>query len=513
MSAPLTLLALVPEWLSNWLTPIWVLSNGVLAGLLLLAIIWLVLGSISRRWGTEIWETTAEGVLQSVLWLAAVVVAFVLAGFLVVRDPWGLLAAVPRLPSAGVRQFDFDLPPVDLSLAVHLNPPVKIPGPFLGSEFKDIQVESDTGLLISAATLDSDTISSASATIEVKPDVPLHWSRLAGSELPWGNDRIDNLYVYSLSDAPGKLRMVIGMAPQHDREAGAIPVAALSTVAFFLCFWMLRLAAPQMAAIAHTTAKSEMAQPLFVINLLLGSFLLVIFIFIPYNTLGEDIKMLKDSGFAAMMVLGIVQAVWGASTSVFEEVEGRTALTVLSKPISRRQFLLGKFLGIVSVVALMFVVLGFLFLVVVAYKPIYDARENSELAATWEQCFNEVRLTVPGLTLAFMEVVVLAAISVAISTRLPILANFIICATIYVLGHLTPLIVQSSVASFEPVVFVGTLIATLIPVLDHFNVQAAVAAGVEVPPNYLWLTLLYCTLYSAIAMLLGLALFEDRDLA
>ncbi|MDA1178154.1 MAG: ABC transporter permease subunit, partial [Planctomycetota bacterium] len=468
MSAPLTLLALVPEWLSNWITPIWVLSNGVLAGLALLAIIWVVVACISRRWAADLWETSTEGVLQSLLWLAAVVAAIVLAGFLAVRDPWSLLAAVPRLTASGVRSFELDLPPADLRVAVHDNPPVVVPGPFLGREFKELKVESDTGLLISAASLDSNTDSSPSATIEVKPDTPMQWSRSAGSELPWGSDRIDNLYVYSLSDVAGKFRMEIGIAPQHDREAGSIPVAALATVGFVLCFWVLRLAVPQMAAIAHTTAKSEMAQPLFVINLLLGSFLLVIFIFVPYNTMGEDIKMLKDSGFAAMMVLGIVQAVWGASTSVFEEVEGRTALTVLSKPISRRQFLLGKFLGIVSVVALMFVVLGFLFLVVVAYKPIYDARENSELAATWEQCFNEVRLTVPGLTLAFMEVVVLAAISVAISTRLPMLANFIICATIYVLGHLTPLIVQSSVASFEPVVFVGTLIATLIPVLDHF---------------------------------------------
>jgi ABC-type transport system involved in multi-copper enzyme maturation permease subunit len=120
---------------------------------------------------------------------------------------------------------------------------------------------------------------------------------------------------------------------------------------------------------------------------------------------------------------------------------------------------------------------------------------------------------VPGLVLALMETGVLAAISVAISTRLPMLANFIICFSIYVLGHLTPLVVQSSVGMFEAVRFVAELTATVLPNLEHFNIQAAVAAGVAVPGNYLAWALLYSLIYGVIALLLALVLFEDRDLA
>jgi cobalamin biosynthesis protein CobD/CbiB len=80
---------------------------------------------------------------------------------------------------------------------------------------------------------------------------------------------------------------------------------------------------------------------------------------------------------------------------------------------------------------------------------------------------------------------------------------------------LTPLMVQSQEVAQQlpPVVFFGRLIATVLPVLDHFNVQASVAAGVPVPLTYLSWALVYCTLYSAVAMLLALTLFEDRDLA
>jgi hypothetical protein len=124
-------------------------------------------------------------------------------------------------------------------------------------------------------------------------------------------------------------------------------------------------------------------------------------------------------------------------------------------------------------------------------------------------------LIVPGLVLAFFEIVVMAAISVAISTRLPTLANFIISFAIYVLGNLTPLLVQSQVVAdqLEPVIFLGRVIATVLPVLDHFNIQASVAAGVPVPMVYLGWAFLYCLLYCSIAMLLALTLFEDRDLA
>jgi ABC-type transport system involved in multi-copper enzyme maturation permease subunit len=188
-------------------------------------------------------------------------------------------------------------------------------------------------------------------------------------------------------------------------------------------------------------------------------------------------------------------------------------LTVLSKPIGRRSFIIGKYMGIFWTVAVLFVLLGLCLLITVAYKPIYDAREGGELDATWQICHFEMVGVVSGLVLAFMETAVLAAISVAIATRLPMLANFIICFSIYVLGHLTPLVVQSSVSMFEPVRFVAELVATILPNLDHFNIQAAVAAGVNVPYDYLGWALLYCLIYGVIALMLALILFEDRDLA
>ncbi len=214
-----------------------------------------------------------------------------------------------------------------------------------------------------------------------------------------------------------------------------------------------------------------------------------------------------------IMVFAIFQAVWAGSTSVAEEIDGKTALTVLSKPISRRQFILGKFWGISWSSAVLFVILGAWLLIMVAYKPIYDARETANTSPTWQVCDMEITSTVPGLFLAYLETLVFAALSVAISTRLPILANVMICFAIYAFGHLTPLLVQGADKQFENVAFVARFITTVLPVLDHFNIQAAISTGASVSYAYLGAATVYCALYCTIALLFALVLFEDRDLA
>ncbi|NUQ65606.1 MAG: ABC transporter permease subunit [Pirellulales bacterium] len=291
--------------------------------------------------------------------------------------------------------------------------------------------------------------------------------------------------------------------------AGAAGViAALLVVAL-----ALRLLAPKVAAIARTTAKEALGQPLFYVLLVIGVVALLIFPFVPYNTFGEDVKMVKAEGLTLIKVLAIVLALWTASISISEEIEGKTALTLLSKPIGRRQLLLGKFLGILVPVVVVFVILGSLFLGSISFKTVYDARENSQAEPTSAQCLEEMVQITPGLALAFLEAVVLTSVSVAISTRLPMLANLMICASIYVLGHLVPLLVNSAVGRFEIVGFVGRLLSAVLPVLDHFSIETAISTGQAVPGEYLAWATVYALLYSAVALLVGLLMFEDRDLA
>jgi len=308
--------------------------------------------------------------------------------------------------------------------------------------------------------------------------------------------------------------ILIGAALAWLKPLWVVAVAAGAAMgALFGILALLRLLAPKVAAIAQTTAKEALSQPLFYVLLAIGVFVILISPFVPYNTFGEDIKMLKAEGLTLIKILAIILAVWTASVSISEEIEGRTALTLLSKPVGRRQFILGKFLGVIAPVAILFVILGAIFLSTVSYKVVYDARENSLPEPESAQCQEEMVQIMPGLALSFMEAVTLASISVAISTRLPMLANLVICVSIYVLGHLVPVLVSSALGEFAIVGFVGRFLAAVLPVLACFSVETAISTGQKVPLVYLGATACYCALYCLAAMFLALLLFEDRDLA
>lgn len=293
-----------------------------------------------------------------------------------------------------------------------------------------------------------------------------------------------------------------------------IPICGAATLAaLFVLYLLLRLAFPKVMAIARTTAKEGWAHPLFWIELVMGALLLVLFIVLPYNTFGEDVKMLKDSGLKLITLLSIGLSVWAASVTIADELEGRTALTLLSKPIGRRQFVLGKFLGVLAPAFTMFVVLGTLFLVTVSSKLMYDSRETSNPMPQRPERRAEVVQVMPGLVLAFFETAVLASIAIAISTRWPMLPNLMTCFAVYVLGHLAPLLVQSSIGKLPLVTFVGRLLATVLPALDYFSSDAAIASGRPIPLAYIGAAGMYSAIYITIAMLAALLLFEDRDLA
>ncbi|HEX2474163.1 MAG TPA: ABC transporter permease, partial [Lacipirellulaceae bacterium] len=493
--------------LSIWLTPVWILAAGVTLGALVLLLLYGVVWLISRPAAATTLRVVRESVLQ---WISYVVLAY--AVFFVIALPmvWGVrigernlpqlvVSSLSRLPYVGPESETVDVPA--------RTDDFEVPFSFQADELQQYTLRSEQDVIVNTEPGKA----YSAPQILVEGGEAYVWAP-GGKRQRIFEGTVQKLYVTNQSDAPTKLTIDLQTDIQLV-EARQIPITAAAVVGVYLVYLLIHWLLPGISTIALATSKEAVAQPLYMLVLLIAGFLLMLYIVIPYNTFGEDVKMYKDSGMMTIMVLAIVVSLWTASVSVADEIEGRTALTLLSKPVSRRQFVLGKFLGIVWPSFLMFVVLGAWMLIWVSYKVVYDARETSNPEPSWQLCNAEMIGTVPGLVLSFMETVVLTAISVAISTRLSMIPNLVIVGSIYALGHLGPLIVQSSVGRNEFVAFFGQLIALVLPVPDHFNIQAAVAGGKHVPPDYLAWALLYCALYSTVAMLLALILFEDRDLA
>jgi hypothetical protein len=307
--------------------------------------------------------------------------------------------------------------------------------------------------------------------LEKKPDVDLDpetgwsWQRAEDATSPFLGQR-PTLVAVNRSDRPVDLTIRWRLVPEFP-QAAILPWTTAVLVTLAAAYAAFRLGARRTAAVAAATTKEAIGQPVFAVALIAGAVLLFAFIVIPYNTFGEDVKMLKDSGLTLIKVLAL----------------------------------------------LVFLILGGVLLATTSLKVVYDAREGAKVDPLWKDCAEEMITVVPGLALALLETILLAAVSLAVSTRLGMVPNLIICFTVYALGHLVPLIVQSSVGKFAIVRFVGKLFATVLPVLEHFTIDAAVAGGVPVPWSYLGWAAVYAGLYSAVALLVALVLFQDRDLA
>lgn len=269
--------------------------------------------------------------------------------------------------------------------------------------------------------------------------------------------------------------------------------------------------------IALAAAKEAIRQPAFFVLAFLAGSSLIYTIFVPYFTFGEDIKMYKDTGLTTISFAALLLALLTASSSVSEEIEGRTAVTLLSKPVNRRQFIIGKFLGIELGVLTLFLLLGTLFAAGVFYKTQYDAREMSRvIEGGMAERLAQVAQVLPGLVLGFFEVTVLTAISVAISTRLPMLVTLVVMIAVFFLGHLTPILVDVSEQAGvnELVRFMARLFQWVLPSLEFFNAGPAIATGALIPwAGYVLPALVYCVLYSGAALFFAFLLFENRDVA
>jgi ABC-type transport system involved in multi-copper enzyme maturation permease subunit len=244
--------------------------------------------------------------------------------------------------------------------------------------------------------------------------------------------------------------------------------------------------------------------------------------------------MMTEIDYDLIMALAVIFGVFTASISISDEIEGRTAITLISKPVSRRQFLLGKYFGILLAALLMTLLLGWFFnwmilgrqyfdksdpepapgrltLFLDAWVPAGEATDFLRGAGLW--AFQTADL-LPGLVLGFGQVMVLLAIAVSLATRLPMIVNVPICLLVYFLGHLTPtltLIAQRYKQNEAPgsavaqmLSFMANLFDQLLPSLDLFRPSLGVLVG---------RVTVYGILYTIIMLLFGLILFEDRDLA
>lgn len=185
-----------------------------------------------------------------------------------------------------------------------------------------------------------------------------------------------------------------------------------------------------LAAVARLTRSEILREGMFYLTLCLAAGLILFSQFLPFFGDAEsEIKLVMDMGFATMVLAGGILAVLYAGSGVAEDVEGKLAAMVLAKPVSRTQFVLGKYLGILQALAVLWGVLASVLL----YSVWNEARHADETAdpSFWD------RGTLQGSALALAEVAVVAAMGVAASSAFPAASAFAVTGLLFTGGHLS----------------------------------------------------------------------------
>ena len=228
---------------------------------------------------------------------------------------------------------------------------------------------------------------------------------------------------------------------------------------------------------------------------------------------------MKDLGYASISLTGLLVGLLGASQLIPGEIERRTILTALCRPLRRWEFIAGKYLGLATLLAVMVAIMAIAVGGVLGWKEAQlIAREGSDpaVAAAIQKEARDPRL-LQAVLLVEMKLAVVAAVAVFFST-IATSTTFVMAMTlmVYLIGHLESVareqwLESGEVASWVAKAFLA-VVAFLVPDFNLYNLIDEIIAGNAVS----WRSTLEVTGYSAvyIAVLLTAAsvLFEGRDI-
>jgi ABC-type transport system involved in multi-copper enzyme maturation permease subunit len=241
---------------------------------------------------------------------------------------------------------------------------------------------------------------------------------------------------------------------------------------------------------------------LFAVLLMASSYL------IGQLTAGQDVKIIKDLGLAATSVFGLFIAIFIGIGLVSKEVERRSIYALLSKPISRPQLIVGKYLGLVLTLAVNVAIMVAALYAVLAYMTF---TETPEFRAGWDAPGTDPAL-LKSILLIFVELMLITAIALFFSTFSTPLLSAALTFGFYIVGHF-----NNDLRNFDKVVE-SPVVASIargfyhvLPDLSAFDVKTQVVHGLPVPAGYMLMTIGYGLLYIAVLLGLSTLIFSRRD--
>lgn len=243
---------------------------------------------------------------------------------------------------------------------------------------------------------------------------------------------------------------------------------------------------------------------------LVGFALLVIgaSLLIGQMSAGQDVKIIKDLGLAAMAVFGLFIAIFIGIGLVSKEVERRSVYSLIAKPVRRSELVAGKYLGLVLTIAINLAVMTAVWYLVLAYM---SWTESAMAKQAWEASATDPRMLV-AVALLFVQLMLVIAIALFFSTFSSPLLSAVLAFGLYIGGHFSADLKNFDLAVGDsPITYVTTALYYVLPNMAAFDVKNAVVHAQPVPAGYVLTTSLYGLCYITALVAAGAWIFSRRD--
>ncbi len=212
-------------------------------------------------------------------------------------------------------------------------------------------------------------------------------------------------------------------------------------------------------------------------------------------SIGQDIKIVKDITLAAISLFGVLIAIFVGTSLVYKEIDKRTLYTIISQPIHRYEFILGKYFGLMGLLLAVTAIMT-------GGSAVYVLLLGGSLGAMFFL----------AVLLIYWKLLLVTAFAVLLSTLTSPILGAVIVFSVYAFGHAT------GVFHDLPPQFDGTaakealeIAYYVIPNLSNFDIRAEAANGVPVSLAYVAWTLAYGLAYTVVLLILAALAFEEKD--
>jgi ABC-type transport system involved in multi-copper enzyme maturation permease subunit len=251
----------------------------------------------------------------------------------------------------------------------------------------------------------------------------------------------------------------------------------------------------QIISIAYNTFREGIRNKILHLLVLFAFIMIMLSNALSELALAASDKVVMDIGLTAISLFGVFIAIFVGINLVYKEIDRRTIYTIISKPLSRYQIVIGKYLGLVVMLFIQLLVMSAVFTLVLLTN---SGSLNPEIFI--------------AIAMIFLELMVLTALSICFSSYSSPFMSALFTVSIFVIGHVTnDLLRFGEKSKYAFMKIIATISFYAFPNLENFNFKTRVTHNLPYQLSELSYALVYGLLWVALLLVFSVLLFQRRD--